>query len=146
MNQYGVFMADVMPELTDGFQKGLAFDVSHRAAHLYDGNPRPSSLFPAVETAFDLVGDMGNHLDGSSAVIAPAFFVKNGPVYFSGGYIGILIQTFVDKPLVMPQVKICFRAVVGYKDLSVLYGIHSSRVYVDVGVEFLHSHPVASGF
>lgn len=32
-------MPHLMLELANGFKKRLALDVSHGAAHLYDGNP-----------------------------------------------------------------------------------------------------------
>ena len=45
----------------------------------------------------------------------------------------------------MAQVKIGLRTVIGDKDFAVLNRIHGAGVNVDVGVEFLHGHFVASG-
>ena len=69
MDEDGVFLSHLVPELADGFQKGLAFDVACGAADLYDGDPYILAGFVAVKTAFDLVSDMGNYLDRSAAVI-----------------------------------------------------------------------------
>ena len=145
MYQDGVVVADIVLELADGLQEGLAFDVSYGAAYLYDGDPCFLPFLLVVEAAFDLVGNMGDYLDGSSAVIAPALLVEYGPIDFSCGYIGILIETFINESLVMSQIQVCLRTVVSHKDLPVLDGIHCSWIYIDVWIEFLHGHLVASG-
>jgi hypothetical protein len=46
----------------------------------------------------------------------------------------------------MTQIQIRFRTVIGNKNLSVLDGVHGSRVYIDIGIEFLHGDLKASGF
>ncbi len=38
MDQNGIFMADVMLELSDGLQKRLALDITYGAADLNDGD------------------------------------------------------------------------------------------------------------
>ena len=45
----------------------------------------------------------------------------------------------------MPQIQVCFGAVVGYKNLAVLDGIHGTGVDINVGVKLLHGHLVAPG-
>ena len=98
-----------------------------------------------VEPVFDLVGDVGDHLYGASAEVAATFFVKDRPIDFSGGDVGVFGQAFIDEPLVMSQIQICFRAVIGDEDFSVLNGVHGAWVDVDVRIEFLHGDMVASG-
>jgi len=43
----------------------------------------------AVKTALDLIGDMRDHLDSTSAEIAAALFLEHRPVNLTGGHIGI---------------------------------------------------------
>ena len=145
MDEDGVFLSHLVPELADGFQKGLAFDVACGAADLYDGDPYILAGFVAVKTAFDLVSDMGNYLDRSAAVVSPALLVKDGPVDLAGGNVGIPVQIFVYKSFIMPQVQICFRTVLRDEYLSVLDGIHGSGVNVYVGIKFLHGDFISPG-
>ena len=146
MNQNGVFMTHLVLELPDGLQKWLALNVSYRTAHLDYGDP----LFPIgaglIKPALDFIGDMRNYLDGSSAVISPPLLLQHGPVNLSGGHIGILIQALIDESLIMSQIQIRLRSIVGDEYLAVLDRIHGSRIHIDIGIEFLHGYLVASGF
>ena len=49
----------------------------------------------------------------------------------------ILVQVFVDEALIVAQVQIGLRAVLGDVDLAVLIGAHGAGVDVDVGVQLL---------
>ena len=146
MDHDGIVMADVMLKLPVCLKKGLRFDIARRAADLDDGDAdlRRHLLFP-VKPGFDLIGDMGNHLHRTSAVIPAALLVQHRPVDFSGSDIGILIQALINKALIMPQVQICLRAVIGHEHLPVLGRIHRSRVHIEVRVKLLHGHPVSPG-
>ena len=87
---------------------------------------------------------MGNDLHCSSAVIAPALFVEHRPVYFAGSHIGIVVQAFVDKPLVVTQVQIRLCPVVGHKNFAVLNRVHCARIHIQVRIKFLHSHFISA--
>lgn len=90
MDQNGIIMAHLMLELTNGFQERLAFDVTYGTADLNDGDTGLVIRKIAVETALDLVGDMRNDLYGTSAVITTTLLLQYGPVYLTGGNVGIL--------------------------------------------------------
>ena len=45
----------------------------------------------------------------------------------------------------MAQIKIGLHAVISYEHFTMLNGVHGSGIDVDVGIEFLHGHFVASG-
>ena len=75
-------------------------------------------LFVAVEAGFDLVCNMWDNLNRSSAEISAAFFLKNGPIDLSCCNIGILCQAFIDKSFVMTKVKVSFRTVIGNKNFT----------------------------
>jgi len=87
---------------------------------------------------------VGDDLNRTAAVIAPSFLLQDGPVNFAGGDIGIFAQVFVDKSFVMPQIQIGFRAVVGDKNLTMLYRVHGSRVNIDIRVELLHGNLITT--
>ena len=143
MDQGHMIRAHLMAELADRFQKRLALDISHGSSHFDNGDPLLVRRFSSVKSAFDLIGDMGDYLYRSPAEISVAFFLQNRPVDLSCSHIGVPVQAFINKPLVMSQVQICFRPVVGDKDFTVLNGIHCTRIDIDVGIEFLHSHLIA---
>ena len=89
MDQDSILMSDFMLELTDRFQERLAFHITDSSANLDNGNMGLLCREISVKTAFDLVGNMGNYLYGSAAIITASFFLENGPVYFPGSDIGI---------------------------------------------------------
>ena len=134
-----------MLKLADRFQERLAFDIAYCASHLDNGDLCLIIIVVAVETALDLIGDVGDHLDSASAEVSPTFLLQDGPVDLSCGYVGVFCKAFINETFIMTQVKIGLRTVIGDKDFAVLNRIHGAGVNVDVGVEFLHGHFVASG-
>ena len=145
MDQNGIFMTDIMLELTDRLQKRLAFDVTDGTAYLNDGDFRVLGGVVPVKSVFDLICDMGDNLYCSSAEISAAFFGQNRPVDLAGGHVGILCETFVDEALVMAEIQIGFRTVIGDKYLAMLDRVHGSGVDVDIRVKLLHGDVVAPG-
>lgn len=89
---------------------------------------------------------MGNNLYCAAAVIAAALFLENSPVHLACRHIGVLVETLVDKTLIMTEVQICLGAVVRHKNFAVLNRIHRTGVDVDIGIKLLHGHFIASGF
>ena len=76
MDQNRVVPAYFMLELTNGFKERLAFDITYRTAHLNNGNARVLVCKVAVETAFDLVGNVRDNLYGSAAVVTAPLFLQ----------------------------------------------------------------------
>ena len=89
---------------------------------------------------------MRNHLNRLSQIFAVPLFGQYVPVHFPRRKIGEFIQVLVDKPLVMSQVEIGFRAVLGNEYLSVLIRAHRAGIDIDIGIEFLRSHLIAAHF
>ena len=139
-------MADFVLELADGLQERLAFNVSDRTADFNNGNMRFIRGKVAVETVFNLICNMRDDLDCAAAEISAAFFLQDGPVDFPSGDIGILGQAFVDEAFVVAQIQICFGAVVGDKDFTVLDRVHCPRVNIDIWIKFLHGDFVSARF
>ena len=138
----GVLLAHLVLELADGFQEGGAFHIAHGAADLNDGD---LVAVAAVEAALDLIGDVGNELHGAAAEIAAALALQNGAVDAAGGDVGYAAELLVNETLVVAEVEVGLRAVVGHEDLSVLDGVHGAGVDVEIRVELLHRHRIASG-
>jgi len=45
---------------------------------------------------------MRDYLNGAAAIVASAFLLQDGPVYFPGGDVGVFSEIFIDKTFVMP--------------------------------------------
>ena len=146
MDQDRIFMTNFMLELTDRLKEWLTFNITDCTAGLNDGDMHIFGCVIPIKSAFDFVGNVRNDLNGSAAVIAATLLLKNGPVYFSGGHIGILIKIFVDKTLVMSKIEVGFCAVIGHEYLTMLYGVHGAWVNVDIRVKFLHGYFVTARF
>ena len=142
MDEEHVPLGPLGPDLADGLQEGLGLDIAHGAADLADDHVH---VVPGhgVDPAFDLVGDVGDDLDGGAQVVPPALPVQHGPVDFAGGNGAVAAEVLVHEALVVPQVQVGFRAVLGDEDLAVLVRAHGAGVHVDIGVEFLVPHPDA---
>ncbi len=146
MDDDGVVMSHFVLKLTDGFQERLTLDIAHRTSGLNDGDMHVFRREIPIKPALDLVGNVRDDLYSTAAVIAPALLLQDGPVYLAGGNVGVLVQAFVDKTLIMSQIQICLSAVIRDEDFAVLHRIHGSRVDVDIRVEFLHGDFVAARF
>ena len=82
---------------------------------------------------------MRNDLHGGAEVLAAALLVEDVPVNFTGRQIGVPVQVLIDEALVMSEVEVGLRAVLGHVDFAVLIRAHGARVDVDVRVELLCS-------
>ena len=121
MDQDNIFCSALMLKLTDGFKERLAFNITYCTADLDDSNLSIFCSRITVETALDLICNMRDYLNSSSAEISAAFFLKNGPIDLSCCNIGILCQAFIDKSFVMTKVKVSFCTVICNENFSVLY-------------------------
>ena len=57
--QNSVLMAHLVLKLTDGFQKGLTFNIANGSPYLNDGDAGVRVGKVAVKAAFDFIGDVG---------------------------------------------------------------------------------------
>ena len=99
-----------------------------------------------METALNFIGDVGDDLYRTSAKVSTALFLQNGPVNFTGSYVGIFSQALIDETLIMSKVKVSFSAVIGNENFAVLYRVHGTWIDIDVGVKFLHGNFVSTCF
>ena len=120
------------------FQKGQALDVTHRAADLHHCHIRIAGT--EYHAALYLVGDMGNDLHGAPQVVTPALLAQNRIVYPAGGEVVAALHGGVREALVVTQVQVGFRPVLGDEHLAVLERAHGARVDIDVGIEFQQGH------
>ena len=137
MDVAAVFKALFQPDLTDGLQEGLALNVAGRAADLGDDNISLGAFGKVVDVALDLVGDVGDDLHGLAQIGTLTLLVQDIPVDLAGGQVGVFVQVFIGKALIMAKVEVGLGAVIRHKDLAVLQGAHRARVHIDIGVQLL---------
>ena len=118
------------------FEERQSFDVANRAADFDDDNVRAALLADFANAVLDLVGYVGNDLDGFAEIIAAALLFDDAGVDLAAGEVVEAGEFGVREPLVMPEIEIGFRAVVGHVHLAVLEGVHGAGVNVQVRVEF----------
>ena len=140
MDVHHVLPALFHRHLTDGLQKRLAFDIAHGAADLADQHVH-ILLLHGIDMAFDLIGDVGDDLDGTTQKRALPLPVQQIPIDPSRGDRAAARQALIHKPLVVTQIQIGLGTVVGNEYLAVLIGAHGAGVHIEIGVEFLVAHP-----
>ena len=120
-------------------RNGQRLDVTDGAADL--GDDDVDVVGPHGEDAvLDLVGDVRDHLDRVAEVVAAALLGDHRRVDLPGRDVGDLAQVGVQEPLVVTDVEVGLRPVVGDEHLAVLERVHRPGVDVEVGVELLHGH------
>src|SRR4051794_28645384 len=78
VNINDVFVAQIIANLTNGFEEGKTLDVTHGAADFYDGDI--GSFGASIYILFDLVRNMRNNLHGAAKIVAATFFAQHAVV------------------------------------------------------------------
>ena len=138
MGEQCVGTAELAAHLADGFQKRQRFDVAHRAADFHNRHVITRRAF--VNTAFDFIGDVRNHLHRAAQVIAAPLFGNHVFIHLPRAEAVFARHGGVDEAFVVPQIQIGFRAIVGHKHFAVLERAHRAGVHVDIRVEFEHGN------
>jgi hypothetical protein len=125
-----------------GFKERQAFDVAHRAADL---DQDEILLLGVGDDEFtDGVGDMRDHLDrGAEIFAAPLLGDHRGVDAASRDVVG-LAGIDAGEALVVAEVEIGLRPIVGDEDFAVLVGAHRPGIDVEIGVELAQSHAKAA--
>ena len=91
----------------------------------------------SANALLDLVGHVGDGLNGAAQVDAPSLLGNHRLVDLAGGHGAGLGEVLIQEALVVAQVEVGFGAVAGDENLAVLVGGHGAGVDVEVGVQFL---------
>ena len=144
VHEHAALRPEVRVELADRLQEGQRLDVSHRAADLRDHEVDRLRLGQDQDPLLDLVGDVGDHLDGRAEVVAAALAPDHRVVDGARGDVRGPRGVLVREPLVVAEVEVRLRPILGDEHLAVLEGAHGPRIDVDVGVELLQLDPEAA--
>ena len=123
----------IMGKLSDGFEKGQAFDVADCASNLAEHEI--NLIVTDFKKFFNFIRDMGDNLDGFAEIIAATLFFQHGGIDptrgdrigHAGGHAG--------EAFIMAQIQIGFCTVIGYKYFAMFEWGHRSRVDVQVGIK-----------
>ncbi len=136
MNVHNILRAVFQLHLTGGFKERQTFNIAYRAAYFYDYYI--GLLLERLKAELDFVGDMRNNLHGCAQIFATAFAFYNTFVNAARRDDIILGHAGFQKPFVITQVKVGFRAVLGDENLTVLIGRHRAGIDIDIRIELLH--------
>jgi hypothetical protein len=142
VHERGAVAAEFVAELADRLEERQAFDVAHRAADL-DQQEVDIALVRHHEI-LDGVGHVGDHLHRAAQIAAPALAVDHPLIDAAGGDVVGFRGRHRREALVMAEVEIGLRAVVGHVDLAVLERAHRARIDVEIGIEFPQPHTIAA--
>jgi hypothetical protein len=126
-----------LSELPDRLEEREDLDVADRAADLRDHHIDVLGG-DGGDPPLDLVGHMGDDLDGLAEVVAAAFLGDDRLVDRTGRGVAGTWEVLVDEPFVVTEVEVGLAPVVGDEHLTVFERVHGARIDVEVRIELLH--------
>ncbi len=143
----------LVPQLPHRLDEGHPLDVPDGPPHLDDADVAAALLCHPPDPLLDLVGYVGDDLDGLTQILAAPLLLDDALVNLPRGDVVVAGQLHVQEPLVVAQVQVHLPPVLEDEDLAVLEGAHQPRVDVYVGVDLdgsdivapLHQHPTDGG-
>ena len=144
VNEQRIALPELDAHLPDGFEKGLRFDVSDGASNLHQSDLGIACAAP--NAGLDLVGDVGNDLNGPPQILAASLLANDVFVDLAGGVVVVPAHRGAHEALVVTEIEIGLRPIRGHEHLPVLEGIHGARIDVDVRIQLDERHLYAARF
>ena len=94
----------------------------------------------------DFIGHVRNDLDRLSQIVAAPFLLNDGFVDASGREVVAAGEFGVGVALVVAEIEIGFRAVIGDVDLAMLVWTHGAGIDIQIGIELEHRYVKAAAF
>ena len=132
----------LVAELADRLEERQPLDVADRAADLAEHEVEV--VVAVADEVLDGVGDVRDDLHRAAEIVAAPLAGDDLLVDFSGGDVVHPVGRAPGEPLIVAEVEIGLRPVVGDEDLAVLVGAHGPRVDVQIGVELAEPDLVAA--
>ena len=130
--------------LADRLHVRQGLDVTHSTADLGDHKVVLRFASEDLHAALDFIGDVRDDLDGLTQIITATLFFDDALINAAGGDVVGLRGTHVQETLVVPQVEVGFSTVFGHVALPVFIRVEGARIDIDVGIQFLDGHSVAT--
>ena len=132
----------LVSELTDRLHERQAFDITDRAAEF--AQDEIVIVLVGQRELLDRVGDVRNHLYGRAEIVAAALSCDDLLVDSARCNVVSLCGRNPGESLVVTQIEVGFRPVVGHIDLAVLIGAHRPGIHVEIGIELPNADLVAT--
>ncbi len=132
----------IVAELADRLEERQALDIADRAADLAEDEIE--SLVAVADEILDRIGDVRDHLDGGAEIIAAPLLGEDLLIDAAGGDVVLAGGGPAGEALVVAEIEIGLRPVVGDENLAVLIGRHRARIDIEIGVELAQPHLVAA--
>src|SRR5690606_36305549 len=150
VHEEAVVAAELVAHLAGRLDEGLRLDVADGAADLGDDDVGAGAsvgrlLRLQAHPALDLVGDVRDDLHRVAQVVAATLTRDHGRIDLARRDVGGLVEVDVEEALVVPDVEIGLGTVIRHEDLTVLEGVHSPRIHVEIGIELLHDDAQTAG-
>src|ERR1700733_4643944 len=142
MDEDAMTARQVVAELADRLEKWQALDVADRSADL--DQHEVDAVIALQDEVLDGVGDVRNHLHGRAEEVATPLLGNQLLIHAPGGDVVLLIGAAAGEALVMAEVEVGLRAVVGDEHLAMLGRAHGARVDIEIWVEFAQADSVAA--
>src|SRR5437016_6030276 len=146
MNEHSILAPFFVAHLTNRFEKWQRFDVADRAANLDNQHVCFAVNCHRPNRFLNFVGDVRNDLNRFTEIIAAALFVDYREIYSPCSPVVSLRQMRVREALVMAQIEIGLRPIVGNEDFAMLKRRHRSRIDVDIRIQFHQRYSQTAGF
>lgn len=147
MAENRVLTTHSLHQLANGLQENHALDISHSSTHFDKAHVRlvaivvngqvGHALDPVLEKMekemgkyLDLVRSMGNNLHSLSEVVSSAFLLNDTLIYLSGGDVVISSQFYIQKSLIITEIKIDLASVSKHVHLSMFIGAHCTSIAI----------------
>ena len=88
---------------------------------------------------------MRDHLDGLAQELAAALLGDDVGVHLAGGHVASGGEVAVQEALVVAEVEVGLRTVLGDEHFAVLEGVHGARINVQVRIQLLHRYAQTTG-
>jgi hypothetical protein len=92
-----------------------------------------------------LISLVRNHLHCVTEIVAASLLGDHRRIHLAGGDVGLARQVDVQEALVVTNVEIGLRSVLGDEHLAVLKWVHRAGIDIEIWVELLHRDPEPTG-
>src|SRR5271157_414587 len=129
------------PHLSYCFKKWHALDIPDCSADLHEADFCYFSVidgfFSSISnTGLDLVGNMGNDLDGFTEIITTPFHLDNRPVDLSRSDVVSCGKVYVKESFIVTEVEVHLAAIRQDENLPVLGRVHGTCIDIEIRVNF----------
>src|SRR3712207_1078341 len=130
--------------LSDSLHERRTLYITDGTTNLCDNKVVVIFLPKQLYIAFNLIRDVGYHLNSSAQIVSSTFLIYNAFIDTPRRHRVRLSRLNACKALIMTKIKVGFHSICCYITLAMLVWIERTRVDVDIWVKLLDSDVVTS--